>query len=84
MTAIDKSPAALEVARRNAAKHQLGEDRIVFVESDLMSALPADAKFDLVLSNPLTFLRLSSISCLQLSRTSSPSSRCWAVQMAAK
>lgn len=52
MTAIDKSPAALEVARRNAAKHQLGEDRIVFLESDLMSALPADAKFDLVLSNP--------------------------------
>jgi release factor glutamine methyltransferase len=52
MTAIDKSPAALAVARRNAEKHQLGEDRITFLESDLLSALPEDAKFDLVLSNP--------------------------------
>ena len=52
MTAIDKSPAALAVARRNAEKHQLGEDRIAFLESDLLSALPADAKFDLILSNP--------------------------------
>lgn len=52
MTAIDKSPAALTVARRNAEKHQLGDDRITFVESDLLSALPADATFDLILSNP--------------------------------
>ncbi len=52
MTAIDKSPTALAVARRNAEKHQLGEDRITFLESDLLAALPADAKFDLVLSNP--------------------------------
>ena len=52
MTAIDKSPAALAVARRNAEKHQLGEDRITFIESDLLSALPVDTKFDLVLSNP--------------------------------
>lgn len=52
MTAIDKSSAALAVARRNAEKHQLGEDRISFLESDLLSALPQDAKFDFVLSNP--------------------------------
>ncbi len=52
MTAIDKSPAALVVARRNAEKHQLPEDRLAFLESDLLAALPADAKFDLVLSNP--------------------------------
>ncbi len=52
MTAIDKSPAALAVARRNAEKHQLGEDRITFLESDLLAALPSDVKFDLVLSNP--------------------------------
>ena len=52
MTAIDKSPAALAVARRNAEKHQIGDDRIEFVESDLLSALPDDCKFDLVLSNP--------------------------------
>ncbi len=52
MTAIDKSPAALAVARRNAEKHQIADDRISFLESDLLSALPVDAKFDLVLSNP--------------------------------
>lgn len=52
ITAIDKSPTALAVARRNAEKHQLSEDQITFVESDLLSALPADATFDLVLSNP--------------------------------
>ncbi len=52
MTAIDKSSAALAVARRNAEKYQLGEDRISFLESDLLSALPQDAKFDFVLSNP--------------------------------
>ena len=52
MTAIDKSPAALAVARRNAEKHQLGADRITFLESDLLLALPVDTKFDLVLSNP--------------------------------
>lgn len=52
ITAIDKSSSALAVARRNAEKHQLGEDRIAFLESDLLSALPQDAKFDFVLSNP--------------------------------
>lgn len=52
MTAIDKSSAALAVARRNAEKHQIGEDRISFLKSDLLSALPQDAKFDFVLSNP--------------------------------
>ncbi len=52
VTAIDKSPAALAVAHRNAEKHQLSEDRITFLESDLLAALPADRMFDLVLSNP--------------------------------
>jgi len=52
MTAIDKSSAALAVARRNAEKHQVGEDRISFLQSDLLAACPMDAKFDLVLSNP--------------------------------
>lgn len=51
LTAVDISPAALEVARRNAEKHGVGE-RIEFVESDLFAAVPADARFDLVLSNP--------------------------------
>jgi release factor glutamine methyltransferase len=50
-TAIDINSAALEVAKRNAEKHGVAE-RIEFVESDLFAKLPADAKFDLVLSNP--------------------------------
>jgi release factor glutamine methyltransferase len=51
MTAIDKSPAALAVARRNIEKHQLSE-RIAVIESDLLTAVPPDAVFDLILSNP--------------------------------
>jgi release factor glutamine methyltransferase len=48
--AIDISPAAIEVAKRNAEKHGVAE-RVQFVESDLLSNV-ADSKFDLVLSNP--------------------------------
>lgn len=51
VTAVDISPAAIEVARRNADKHGVAE-RVEFMESDLFSAVPADAKFDFVLSNP--------------------------------
>ena len=51
VTAIDISPAALEVAKRNTAKHGVAE-RIEFVESDLFAAVPSKAKFDMVLSNP--------------------------------
>jgi len=48
--ATDNSPAALEVARANAARHQL-ESRIQFREADLLSGLP-DNSFDFVVSNP--------------------------------
>ena len=51
VTAIDVSPAALGVARRNAEKHGVA-DRISFVESNLFTAIPADAQFDVILSNP--------------------------------
>jgi release factor glutamine methyltransferase len=51
VTAIDISPAALEVARRNAEKHGVAE-RIEFVESDLLAAASSETKFDMVLSNP--------------------------------
>lgn len=51
VTAVDISPAALGVARRNAEKHGVAE-RIEFVESDLFVAVPADKKFEMVLSNP--------------------------------
>lgn len=51
VTAVDISPAALEVSRRNAEKHGVAE-RIDFVESDLFAAVPSGQKFDMVLSNP--------------------------------
>lgn len=49
--AIDVSPAALAVARRNAERHGVA-DRITFVESNLFAAVSADALFDLIVSNP--------------------------------
>jgi len=51
VTAIDISPAALDVARRNAERHGVGE-RIAFVESDLFASVRADARFDYIVSNP--------------------------------
>jgi release factor glutamine methyltransferase len=53
--ALDVSPAALEVARRNAARHAVSE-RIEFIVSDCFRALrpndPARPPFDLIVSNP--------------------------------
>jgi release factor glutamine methyltransferase len=51
LTAIDISALALEVAKRNAAKHHV-ENRIEFVEGDLLTKVPADAQFDFIVSNP--------------------------------
>ncbi len=48
VTALDKSPAALEVARENAKK--LGV-KVRFLESDWFSAVPGE-KFGLIVSNP--------------------------------
>jgi len=50
VSAVDISATALEIARANAARHQL-EKRIDFLESDLLAALPKE-HFDLVVSNP--------------------------------
>ena len=55
--AVDSSPAALDVARRNVALHGL-EGRVRVVESDLFDGLAgglnrgAGARYDLVVSNP--------------------------------
>ena len=49
--ALDISNAALEVARLNAARHQVAE-RIQFHASDGFAALPPEVCFDLVVSNP--------------------------------
>src|SRR5438132_4287440 len=48
--ATDISPAALEVARANAARHQL-EERVQFRCTDLLRGSPASS-FDIVVSNP--------------------------------
>jgi release factor glutamine methyltransferase len=49
--AIDISPAALAVARRNAERHGVAE-RIDFIEGDLLAREPAEPRFDYILSNP--------------------------------
>jgi release factor glutamine methyltransferase len=50
--AVDKSAAALEIARENAAKQAI-MDRAVFVVSDCFNALdPREQQFDLIVSNP--------------------------------
>jgi release factor glutamine methyltransferase len=53
--ALDISPAAIAVAKRNAARHSLTE-RIDFIVSDCFAALdpknPAQSGFDLIVSNP--------------------------------
>lgn len=46
--ACDISPAALDIARRNAAKYKLD---IAFYQGDLLAALP-DTDYDLIVSNP--------------------------------
>jgi len=51
VTAIDISPAALEVARRNASRHGVAE-RIEFVEGNLFDNVPREARFDYIVSNP--------------------------------
>jgi release factor glutamine methyltransferase len=51
ITATDVSEAALEVARRNAAKHGVAE-RIAFLQGDVFAPLAAADRFELIVSNP--------------------------------
>jgi release factor glutamine methyltransferase len=52
VVAIDKSPAALEVAKLNA-QHLSVADRVGFVVSDCFSSLDShNQSFDLIVSNP--------------------------------
>ncbi|HEY1064802.1 MAG TPA: peptide chain release factor N(5)-glutamine methyltransferase [Pirellulales bacterium] len=51
VVAVDKSPKALAVAKRNAEAHGVA-DRIEFVESDWFSAVDKSRQFDVVASNP--------------------------------
>jgi release factor glutamine methyltransferase len=79
IVATDISAEALEIARRNAARHEF-ENRIEFVEDDLLThmmpeesskrplgpdwALPLGAEFDLIVSNP-PYVALSDADSLQ-------------------
>ncbi|MGD9101275.1 MAG: peptide chain release factor N(5)-glutamine methyltransferase, partial [Anaerolineae bacterium] len=47
--ALDLSPDALAVARANAARHGVG-DRVTFLQSDLLAALPEPV--DMIVANP--------------------------------
>jgi len=51
VTAVDLSPDALDIAKGNAKKHAVAE-RLTFLRGDLFQPLPADARFDLIVSNP--------------------------------
>ncbi|OIR01788.1 release factor glutamine methyltransferase [mine drainage metagenome] len=51
VTGVDASDEALSLARENAAATGL-EARASFLKSDWFSALPEDARFDVIVSNP--------------------------------
>lgn len=51
ITAVDRSAAALAVAVWNAKQHDV-DDRIQFLESDLLAAVDQPSQFDLICSNP--------------------------------
>jgi release factor glutamine methyltransferase len=51
VTAIDISPAALAVAKRNAERHKVA-DRIAFAEENLFANEPKEPQFDYIVSNP--------------------------------
>lgn len=49
LTALDVSPAALAVAQSNAERHRIP---VTFLRSDWWQALPAEARFHVIASNP--------------------------------
>lgn len=51
VSACDISESALLVARRNAARLLPSGQQIKFYQSDLLSDLPADSRFDLIVAN---------------------------------
>ncbi len=51
ITAVDLSSEALAIALENAATHNV-EQRVRFVQSDLLSALANDPPYDAIVSNP--------------------------------
>ncbi len=51
VVATDISAASLEVARRNATRHSL-ENRVSFVQADLLASIQESNSFDVIVSNP--------------------------------
>lgn len=51
ITAIDISPQAVAIARENVEAHGVA-DRVRVLEGDLLSGLPEEETFDLIVSNP--------------------------------
>jgi release factor glutamine methyltransferase len=51
VTATDISPEALQIAKQNAAAHDLSH-RISFLESDMFAKIDGGTRFDVVVSNP--------------------------------
>lgn len=51
VVAVDLNPLAVEVARRNAERHQVA-DRVTLLPGDLYAPLPPHETFDLIVSNP--------------------------------
>ena len=51
VTAVDLNSVAVEIATRNAARHNVSE-RVRVLQGDLFAPLPGDGAFDLIVSNP--------------------------------
>jgi release factor glutamine methyltransferase len=70
ITATDTSAAALDVARRNAARHTAA-DRVHFIECDLLTGI-LGGTFDLIVSNPPYVARSDSASLAREVRDHEP------------
>jgi release factor glutamine methyltransferase len=51
VTATDISPAAIDIARENVARHHVG-NQVTVIESDLFAGIEPGLKFDVIASNP--------------------------------
>lgn len=49
--AIDISPGALEIARRNQEKHEVSPEKLHLIQADIKTFLPGE-EYDLIISNP--------------------------------
>ena len=83
VTAIDVSPAALAVAAENAKHHGVA-NRIELVESDLFAAVPADRRFDVVVSNPPYVAQAEMERLAPDVKNFEPRGRCWPARGAPK